>query len=244
MRNILVPCDQGLFVVNRHDSHPWSITSHLQDHGSSNTVEADMSIKLLKQVSQPIVIDVGANLGTYTTWLARFAARQGGSVYAFEPQRIVFQLLCGNLALNNIFNVQAEQLALGASETTLWQAEADYDHSGSSFGNFDLDGACDGYKLNPSQRTRINVTTLDAYVSRNEIEKIDFVKVDVEGYELNVLEGAWQSIQRWRPHMILEHLKVPGGIPSLQAKLAPLGYNLFVCDTNILATQLKEIPSE
>ena len=127
LQNVLVSSDHGMMIVNRFDRGPdeVSVGSHILDHGNNNTVEADTAIKVLANVDNPIIFDVGANIGTFATWVAMWTKTKNGRVYCFEPQRQVFQMLCGNMALNNITNVYAYEIALGRQNKMIEMPEVD-----------------------------------------------------------------------------------------------------------------------
>ena len=250
-RNILISCDQGLFVVNRFDNSPVGVASCLLDHGTNNTVEADITYKLLKDVDRPVVLDVGANIGTYTTWIARFIKSRQGVVYCFEPQRLVFQLLCGNLALNNIFNVYPVQIALGKDTGQIEVDEPDYEKTG-NFGAFRLDGVRSNQYAVTKQRQHISQVTLDKWVQDNYVPQVDFIKIDTDGLDLDVIYGGLDTIKKHMPSMIVEYInlgssKTPEtseqGKKKLSDYLIGLGYNCFVNGDNLLATVRKDLKS-
>ncbi len=115
--NVLVTTDHGPMIVNRFDNNPnTGIGGFLMKHGNNNTVEANFTFSVLEDVKNPVVIDVGANIGTYATWIAKWLEVVEGKIYCFEPQRPIFQVLCGNFAINNLFNAHAYEMAVGAEE--------------------------------------------------------------------------------------------------------------------------------
>ena len=99
--NRLKTCRHGEMIFNVHDQH---IGRSLDLYGEW----AESELELLGLFIKPgdLVVDVGANIGTHTVFFAQRAGA-AGQVYALEPQRIVFQSLCANLALNGLLNVRA-----------------------------------------------------------------------------------------------------------------------------------------
>lgn len=244
--NILVSCDHGLMLVNRFDNIGYSIGSTLLNHGNNNTVEADVTFKVLENVSNPVIFDVGANIGTYANWVARWSRDRDGTVYCFEPQRTVFQMLCGNMAINNIFNVYAYQIGLGKEEAEIDIPEVDYYVPESNFGAFSIDGIDrKQYKNISGKYQKIKISTIDKFMIDNDIEKVDFIKIDAEGLDIDVIEGGLETIKRYKPDLLVEYINLGSskdedtceeGKQILIDYLRDLGYNIHVVGIEILAT--------
>lgn len=244
-RNILVSSDHGLFIVNRFDHTPCSIGGFLLDHGNNNTVEADITIRALKDIDAPVVFDIGANIGTYSSWVAKWAEQVNGTVYSFEPQRTVFQMFCGNMSINNIFNVHAINYALGKEEKFIDIEEVDYNQLG-SFGSFSLNGASKNKYKNISNKTqRIRMSTLDKFVEEQDIQKVDFIKIDVEGLDIDVIEGGINTIMSFKPDLYVEYLNLGSsknedtsqeGRETLVKYLNDLNYTCYIVGHDIFAT--------
>ena len=109
----LVAARHGRFFVNSNDTY---VGNSMQHYGEWSEPE----IALFEQVVSPgdTVLEAGANMGSHTVWLSRHVGQEG-AVYAFEPARHTFQLLCANLVANDCLNVTALQQALGAQEQDL-----------------------------------------------------------------------------------------------------------------------------
>lgn len=134
-----------------------------------------------------IAIDVGANIGLTSIILSRHLVR--GRVYSFEPSSISFELLNLNLKTNDCSNVSVENKAVSDTEATL-----DF-----------RDNSAYGYILkNPeiAKNAEVKSITLDNYFSNQE--KIDFIKIDVEGLEPEVINGAINLIRSLKPLIYLE----------------------------------------
>ena len=104
-RNVLVTTDQGMMIVNRFDKNSQN-DGHgqwLLDHGNCNTSEVNDLYQVIKYKNDPNIFDVGSNIGTISIWLAKIF--NYGKIFSFEPQRQVFYQLCGNIAINNIYNI-------------------------------------------------------------------------------------------------------------------------------------------
>jgi FkbM family methyltransferase len=136
--------------------------------------------------SDDVTFDIGANIGWYTTFFALHAPR--GHCHAFEPQPAVFNELVANCDLNGLAaNVTLNNVGVGERE-----------------GNATIHAFGDGHHGHaslapvlgePVRSTACWITTLDQYRRAHSVERIDFVKVDVEGAELMVLKGAESVFQ-------------------------------------------------
>lgn len=139
-----------------------------------------------------VFLDIGSNAGFH----ALCAASSFETVYAFEPTPDTFERLQNNINLNGFQNVHAARLALSS--------EAGY----AKF--YVSDGHCGGNTMlashNGEQRQAIEVemTTLDDFVASKGIEGIDLIKIDVEGFEAEVLKGARKTIEQHRPILFIE----------------------------------------
>jgi len=159
-----------------------------------------------------IVIEVGANIGAHTVLLARLAGKMG-AVLAFEPQPVLFQTLCANLALNNIVNVRPERFGLGNKTQVLHIPVLDYG-SKHDFGALSLDLVDEGIAI-PIKR-------LDSF----NIQSCAFIKIDVEGMESEVIEGGANTIYSLRPILYVENNRREKS-PTLIQLLLAFDYSLW-----------------
>ncbi len=160
-----------------------------KEYGEFSQDEMDLFTRLISPGS--IVLDIGANIGAHTIPLAQLVG-SGGVVVAFEPQPILHRILCANLVLNSIPNVLTYAMALGDSEGECLVPVLDYSQP-YNFGGISMDMVEEGESV-PLGR-------LDAF----QLERVDFIKLDVEGYESKVLAGAAETIARCRPMMYIEN---------------------------------------
>jgi FkbM family methyltransferase len=172
-------------------------------------------IELLRQLCGPgsIVADVGANIGAVTVPLALHVGERG-YVFAFEPQRVVFQTLCANVALQSITNVECVPAALGEREATLHVPDIRYDLE-ANFGGVELGAFASGRP--------VAQVTLDAYAHRGPFA---LVKIDVEGMEIDVLRGGRALIESQRPLLYVENDRADKS-SALVGELRALRYRLF-----------------
>lgn len=166
-------------------------------------------------------LDVGANVGAVALALAKFAG-PSGKVYAFEPGPPNQQRLRANLALNPKLLARTEVLACGVGETPgeLWWAEEE--------------GNPGNALLSDKGTHKIPVTTLDVFLSERRLGGVDFVKIDVEGMELQVMRGGKELLRRFHPVLYFETL--PRYVQSAKGAafsdlrtllVEELGYELF-----------------
>lgn len=164
-----------------------------------------------------IVIDAGANIGSFSVFAADLATE--GSVYAFEPATGTFRILQKNIADNpRITGIPA---GLGDSirnEKLLVKGDGD---GGSVFeGTTFFSNLTDATGEIESAR----VTTLDAFVAEHAIPRVDFIKIDTEGYEAKILQGAKETIKKWKPVIAMSAYHNPNDkrdLPELLKSICP-----------------------
>ena len=203
----LRPCRHGVMLYSLHDIY---IGRSLEVYGQYAEDEAELYQQLLRPGQ--VAVEAGANIGAHTVVLAQAVGPQG-LVVAAEPQRIVYQMLCANLALNNLKNVQARICGFGAERGSLRVPPRDYDRDG-NFGAVTLQPDGPG-ELVPVQ-------PIDAL----GLPQCHLIKVDVEGMEQAVLEGARDTITTHRPALYVENNKRDQS-PSLISMLQDLDYRLW-----------------
>ena len=147
-------------------------------------------VKLIKV--NDVVFDVGVNIGYYLFNFSQKATQ--GCVYGFEPNPKVFKYVKHNLELNSFKNIVLTNLGLGNEKGVYKMAQINSNlgmnkivESNSALKTFD-----------------ISVDTLDNFVFENNISKIDVIKIDVEGFEFNVLKGAIESLKKFKPILFIE----------------------------------------
>ena len=141
--------------------------------------------------SDDVFLDIGANIGWYTLIASQLAT--DGEVHAFEPVPFIFDKLQRNWKLNQFKNnVHFNNFALGDKEDgkiEIYTFQGLY-HGHSSLSTLDRDD----YKA-----SSVHMTTLDRYIIDNDVQRVDLIKMDTEGAELNVLEGAVELLKRKMP---------------------------------------------
>ncbi len=163
-----------------------------------------------------VFMDVGANIG-YFSIIGATSVGRTGRVYAFEPMDETYRLLRKNLLLNKLTNVEAINLACFSSSGRM-PMERTCD-SGTSHLSF----------IESENSKTVCVTTLDEFVAQSGIKRIDCIKIDAEGCDLEVLKGARQTIDAFRPAIFLEvhHLaRLGGSISEVSLFLARYPYEI------------------
>lgn len=168
------------------------------------------------------VLDIGANLGVYALYFARCVG-QMGRVFAFEPVPTTFARLKEHIALNNAANIFPVPFALSDREGSMKMWVDEIQHAGSSF----------YVRSAESELLEVPVTTVDLFVQREGIKRVDAIKIDVEGAELAVIRGADRTLRRDKPLLMVEineaTLTAAGTTPEeLFATIVDYGYDAFV----------------
>lgn len=209
-KNITLSARPGVMTVNRFSPIGRSMMFY-GEHGENELL-------LIRAFLEPgaVVFDVGAHQGTHAIPLALHVAPEG-SVHAFEPQRIMCLNLSSSVALNGLENVFPNNLAVGAEPSTVRIAQFDYAARG-HFSGMQIKAENSG--------EAVKQVALDEYMKEREIDRLDFIKIDVEGMEFAVLRGAEQAIEQHKPVIYME-----SHANSNSEKLIWLkerGYELFV----------------
>jgi FkbM family methyltransferase len=182
-----------------------------------------------------VVVDVGANIGAHTLPLADCVGKTG-RVFAFEPTDFAFGKLLANCKRNPILaeRIKAHQVMLVAPQNTdltitpalysSWPLQV-------SSGLHNLHGG----RLMPTLEARSQ--TLDDVLSKEKFCSIDFIKLDIDGYECDMLRGAFQTISQYRPEIIMElapyALKEAGSsLAELVSLISSFGYIFFDIGNN------------
>lgn len=202
MFNVLTRTRYGQMLCNKNDQY---VGRSLIEYGEFSKGEGD----LFRQIVKPsdTVIEVGANVGAHTLQLSQLSKE----VIAYEPQRLVFQTLCGNLALNSITNVTAINAAVGYSNHVCRVSSLD-PNAPQNFGGVTVTGdspVFDTVPMVPLPETRA-----------------DFLKLDCEGMELDILSGAYHYLDSARPVIYLEADRVEQ-TPLILRLLSALRYRAF-----------------
>lgn len=145
-----------------------------------------------------IVVDVGANIGTHTIPWAR-AMHDWGEVIAIEPQERIFYALAGNICMNNCFNARAIWAAATEMSGSMVIPVLDHQQP-ANFGGLSL---MEWNRYDQPQAVgKVEIKTIS--IDDLKLQRLDFIKIDVQGMETDVLRGAKETITRCQPIIVIE----------------------------------------
>jgi FkbM family methyltransferase len=173
--------------------------------------------QMLSPCLSEVVVDIGANIGVHTVWLSRKVG-PSGVVLAVEPERTNFTILNLNKRINNLSNVIPIMLALGADsgEAQVLVPRPSVMGQVTTISSSTLS--------KPSVVT-VDCETLDDVILAFGVSQVSAIKIDVEGAELGVIQGAEQTIMKFRPRLVIEaHGLV--NLSSLELRLKAMGMTI------------------
>ncbi|SNT32280.1 methyltransferase, FkbM family [Noviherbaspirillum humi] len=240
---VLASTNHGSMLVNRHDYRllpegGYGVGFQLLNAGCFDPEEVNsvMQLLLLRREhfgAGVVALDCGANVGVHTLEWARLM-HGWGQVLAFEAQERIFYALAGNIALNNCFNARAFWAAIGGQTGAIRAPQPNY-FIPSSFGSVELrrreHNEFIGQDLDyGDDRTQeVRMLALDDL----QLERLDFLKLDIEGMEFEALEGGRATLQKCRPQLLVEKIKTNEA--DLRGMLQALDYQVFELGINLLA---------
>jgi len=217
--------------------HSDVVSNHVRTGGYEKELQT-LSDELLVGHTDGIVLDIGANLGSYVVPLAKRNPHL--QFEAFEPQRIVYYQLCANTFLNRLSNVYAHNVGVSNEQRITSYVLPNYAEE-TNIGAFsiDFDTRLKGYEVKSEGVTeRMQIIPLDLM----QYEKVRLIKIDVEGHELQVLHGAEHTLRENNyPPIIFEAWtwKFPEKRQAVFAHLERLGYEITQIGQNNLAQYKK-----
>ncbi len=213
---------RGKFTVFINSKYPIERHIFIDDYELEN-------IKLMTKIVAPgdIVMDVGANVGAVTLPLAELVGPTG-QVHSFEPGIPIFDRLTKNVRYNPSVSGRIFPNHIGISDKDGELVWREFAHMPGNAGFHEPNG-----NWTSSSSYRVPVTTLDAYVTRKGLQHVNFIKIDTEGFEPMVLAGARDTLQRFRPILIVETLQEYQEMPGadyfrlIEESMCTLDYALF-----------------
>jgi FkbM family methyltransferase len=232
---VLASTDHGTMILNRNDQHGdannrYGVGIEILMTSAFCADEVALAIQLLQlrrglYGDGVVAIDCGANIGVHSLdWGRQMTG--WGSVIAIEAQERIYYALAGNIAINNSFNVQAIHAAVADQDGIMRIPEPNY-HLQASFGSLELKPLAHpeniGQVIDYSEAGTkpVRAIKLDSL----GLQRLDFLKIDVEGMEIDVLNGAVQLLRACRPVLMIEHHKTDA--VRMTALLRELGYEIF-----------------
>ena len=176
--------------------------------------EPEETLQVCQLVSSGMIaMDIGANIGYFMLLMANRVGPEG-RVYGLEPNPLLFTRLKENVDLNPGLSdgrVVLHQAALGARDE-----EAEFFCP--ILGHEGVGGLKNTNRAPLSETIRVPVRTMDGFLAAERIDRLHFIKMDVEGGELDVLRGAQRALEELRPTILFE---------AFEANTAPYGYRVF-----------------
>lgn len=160
-----------------------------------------------------VIFDIGANIGNFTKLFSILCGNKG-EVHCFEPIPETYHALLRGV--NHLKNVRPQNIAAGHTNSRMPMS---YDSSDSEKASLS--------QTNNTDKCEVEVIRLDDYISKLDLKRLDFVKCDVEGYELEALEGMKLSLRAFLPQICLEVTVSYQKRIKIVNLLKSLGYNCF-----------------
>jgi FkbM family methyltransferase len=167
------------------------ISGVLTAHGVWDELTINIAKNLINiSTKNPNILDIGANMGTFSIPIAEHIIKRNGTIHCFEPQRIIYYQLCGNIFLNRLDNAYTHNIALSTENAQKEINTLDY-HQAWNIGAFSLIPGIDTQEITTIKEF-CQFLKLDDF---NINQPITLIKLDVEGMELEVLTGGMLKIQ-------------------------------------------------
>ncbi len=217
-----VKAKHGVFSFCHFDKY---IGLSLREYGEFSEIELSLMSKFI--MKDDVVFDIGSNIGAFTV---PFAKKVGelGQVYAFEPQKVIYELLQDNVNKNKLKNVKVFNVGIGKKKEELELNEIDYSEVG-NFGGVSFKYDSSSFTKNiKNKKYKVKIISLNEFM---EIEKCNFLKIDVELMELDILMGGKNFLKKFRPILWIEnHQFYPNEINKF---LLENDYNAYWAYSNI-----------
>jgi len=200
---LVVPSIYGQVMVNRYDTNQ---TNALIKTGEALDADEIRSLQAIIQMlpAGQVFLDVGANFGLYSLAIAKTLLATGGVVHAFEAQRVLFNMVCGSVALNSVENLFVHHLAISDREGSIPIPKYDY-RIVTSFGSVEFGEQQQEPLTQERQSSTEHVRTIA--LDSLQLPRVDMIKIDIEGMEQYALEGAKAILATHRPIVLIEWMK-------------------------------------
>ena len=149
-----------------------------------------------------IVFDLGAYCGSATQAFSKLVG-ENGAVFAFEPDPKNFAALIFNMELHKLRNVTPIDKGVWSAETTL-----DFHAEGN------MGSSLHGFLDRPGKMTRVCVTTIPAAAREYQLDRLDFIKMDIEGAEIEALRASEELLKRFKPKLVIEPHRISGRLTT------------------------------
>lgn len=207
----------GLFYCFENDL----ITNHLKDYGAHTRNELNMVLDHIHK--DDIVLDIGSHIGTYSIPIAQKLSIGKGHVYCIEADPINHNLLEKNIQSNHLSSAATSSCLLLSDDDNLkYTKKQQLGNSGANH-----------YIADSNESGFLKTMTLPNYLKENNIDHIDFIKMDVEGMECLLLESIKDILEQINPILYVEisreQLTRYGNDPAqIENLLSNMGYSFFM----------------
>jgi FkbM family methyltransferase len=244
---VLAASNHGTMILNRFDyrmvgpDQAIGVGHQLLETAAFDPVEVEMAVQILEMRRRyhgdgVVAIDCGANIGVHTVEWAT-AMTGWGSVVAIEAQERLYYALAGNIALNNCFNAICMNAAVSSDNGTMKIPVPDY-LTASSFGSLELRERAGnefiGQAVDYADDKMIVIQKMK--LDTLNLPRVDLIKIDIEGMEMEALEGAREIIEKSCPALLIESIKADR--EAIRAWLQERGYRVIDAGINLLAIHL------
>lgn len=202
--NALISSDYGSIIINVNDN---GVGRDISRFGYFSKDDIDLIKQLidflLAKKEKITFYDVGANIGTHALAVGKIYGERV-KIRAFEAQRLIFNMLCGTIALNGLSNIFCHNLAVSDKSGGRIKISLPNYNEANNFGGLELIKPLrsDNQSMVKNDFEEIATTTLDDYD-----EVVDFIKMDIEGMEDKALMGSKMILEKYRPICFIEILK-------------------------------------
>lgn len=204
---------------------------------------------ILCNINQPVVLDIGANIGLVSVPIAKYIANRSGIVHAFEPLESNCKQLKINKDINKLNNIVIHPYALGDKDGEAMMGRSfKYNPIGAKTGSMAIIGdRTSELKIDSDEIFKARIKRLDDVYKDEKIDTCSLIKLDVEGYEIAGIKGGINFIKEYRPAIIGEFssfwIKYNGySMQEAYALLKPLGYMVYQIRKNKLIELQEEPP--
>lgn len=210
--------DNTVFSIDASDYMQWHIFASIHE------IAWEKAIESLSNTDNGIVLDIGSNVGAFALKVAsNIELNSTSKVIAFDPNPYIQERFLNNLNLNPSIESKVEfQLKAVGNETKV--VEFSFDKENSGVGKISGEG---------TNKFETSIVTLDDFCTKNNLSNIKFIKIDVEGFEPFVFEGATEILNKYHPDLYFEitekwHLNYGKSSKEIFDALKNIGYVLYL----------------
>jgi len=175
----------------------------------------------------PVIFDIGANFGYLSLVWANTICKNNGTIFSFEPNPDVFDCFKNSVLKNNLQDtIKLHNFAVSSKSG---QAEFCFDETSS---NIDIDNSS-------RTKTKIKIVSVDDFISENKIQNCDMIKIDVDGHEYEILKGASETLNKFKPILIIES----NNDRKILEFISPKNYRMLDMNLNEVKSDVEEIPA-